>query len=537
MRGRPKRLQVRLSLLFVALLLGVSGADAWLLLGPANADAAEEIQRRNHGLAASVAPALRPDGQTNTLGEAALRQTFGAAAGGNPLDWRYLVGLDGRILRPAAPPGEVRLARVSTAPIQAFLGPRAALPIWGTDPRQPGTPSLFSAALLRTRAGVPYGYLYITLGWHLATDELAAPRPRQYYLRRLLGTLALAVVSVLVVGLLLIALLTRNLHRLSAAVRGLQRAGYATRVVGIRPGDELGELAAAFNDMAARTQQAVQALETNDRLRRELLANVAHDLRTPLTSVRGYVELILRKQAVLTPAEQREYLQIVLHNATLERLGAELVELSQLEARQLLPQPAPFAVAELVQDVLANLQPVAQARTVHLEAHHPPDLPFACADAGMGQRVLQNLLDNALRYTPAGGRVLVRVAAAENARALRLEISDTGLGIAAADLPHVFSRHYRAGPGQPPWRQRAGAGYCPQNSGAARQRTARDEPAGPGRLLCVRAASLQRPTGKGLTSKSRPPYPPGWLLYSSRSDLRKRVGCGVAPYFATSIIE
>ncbi len=439
---RPKGLQVRLSVLFVALLLGVSGAYAWLLMGPADEYAAEEIQRRNYALAASVAPALRPDERTNTISEAALRQAFGADAGINPLARRYLVGLDGRILRASAGPGEVKLTQVPLAPIRAFLGPRTALPIWGPDPRQPAdVPTLFSAALLRTRAGAPRGYLYITVGWRLAADEPAAPRQRL-----LLGTLALAVGSVLVVGLLLISLLTRTLDRLAAAVRRLQGGDYGTRVTGIRPGDELGELA-AFNGMAARTQQAVEALETNDRQRRELMANVSHDLRTPLTSLKGYVEILLRQHTALAPAEQQTYLRTVLHNAhTLERLVAELFELSKLEARQLLPQPEPFGVAELVHDLLSNLKPVAQARTVRLEAHHPPGLPLACADAGMVQRVLQNLLDNALHYTPAGGRVRVAVAAAEDPRNLRLEISDTGRGIAAADLPHIFDRHYRAGP-------------------------------------------------------------------------------------------
>ena len=448
MQWRPKRLQVRLSLLFVALLLGVSGVYAWLLMDSADEYTAEEIQRRNHALAASVAPLLRPDERTNLIPKAALRQVFGANAGLNPRDQRYLLGLDGRILRASAQPGEVKLARVPVAPIRALLGPGAAIPIWGTDPRKPGTPSLFSAALLRTRAGMPYAYLYVTLGWRPDAGEPAALR-QSYLLRLLLGTLALAVVSVLVIGLLLIWLLTRNLYRLAAAARRLRDGDYGTRVTGIRPGDELSELAAAFNGMAARTQQAIEALETNDRLRRELIANVSHDLRTPLASVKGYVETILRKQTILTHAEQQSYLLTVLNNAdTLERLVGELFELSKLEARQLLPRPEPFAVAELVQDVLSTLKPAAQARTVQLEVQHPSDLPFACADVGMVQRVLQNLLDNALHYTPAGGRVCVAVAPAPDPRHLRLEISDTGLGIAAADLPHVFDRHYRAAPGQ-----------------------------------------------------------------------------------------
>ena len=247
------------------------------------------------------------------------------------------------------------------------------------------------------------------------------------------------------IGLLFISILTRDLQRLLEAVRRLQAGDYATRVTGFKTGDDLGELAAAFNQLADRTQAALAALESNDKLRRELVANVSHDLRTPLASIEGYAETILLKQGRITEAERESYLQTILNNTrSLKRLVSELFELSKLEARQTLPNPEPFAVTEVVQDVLLQMRPEAEARAVQLEGRYAADLPFACADLGMVERILHNLIDNALRYTPAG--TAVRIDVLQQDRKLHLEVCDAGDGIAPSDLPHIFDRFYRSSP-------------------------------------------------------------------------------------------
>lgn len=459
MRWRPQRLQLRLSLLFVGLLLGVSGLYGWLLYRAADDYVAEEMQRINHSLAGSIAKALRINERTNELSAAAIRRTFDQAMVINPRIKLYFIGFDGALLASSAKPGKIRITRVPTAPIKTFLAGRAPLPIWGVDPCLPETPTPFSAVLLRNAAGAPYCYLYITLDTRPAAGEPDAQR-QSYLLRVLLRTLLVAAGSVLIIGLLLISLLTRNLDRLSAAVRRLQTGDYATRVTDIQPGDELGELAAAFNAMAARTQQAITALENTDALRRELLANVSHDLRTPLASIEGYAETILLRQPHLTDDERQRYLHIILNNTrSLKQLVTELFELSKLEARQTVPKPEPFAVAELVQDVLLQLRPRAEERTVRLSARTAPDLPFACADVSMVERVLHNLLENAIRYTPAAGQVRVEVRV-QDAAWLHVEICDTGQGIAPDDLPHVFDRFYRSNQGRPQPQEGLGLGLA-----------------------------------------------------------------------------
>ncbi|GAA3945452.1 HAMP domain-containing sensor histidine kinase [Hymenobacter algoricola] len=440
---RPRSLQLRLSLLFVGLLVAVSGVYLLLLSRSADDYLAEDMQRRNLALAASVAKVLSIDSATNEIPAAAIAETFHAAMVINPNIKLYLLGLDGHLLATSAQPNEIRAQTVAMAPVRALLSGGQPLPLYGTDPRHPGQPRPFSVAPLHNAGGALHCYLYITLGGPAAASSEPAALRRSHLLDVLLRTLLVAGVGVLVVGLVLISLLTRDLQRLVATVRRLQTGDYSARATGIGANNELGELAAAFNDMSARTEQALNELRTTDALRRELVANISHDLRTPLASIEGYTETVLLRRHLLSPAEQQQYLETILKNThRLKRLITELFELSKLEAQQTVPQPEPFSLPELVHDVVQQLEPAARACAVTLRAEPTPAaLPFAYADVGLLERVLQNLLDNALRYTPAGGQVCVHVAPA--AGRLALQVRDTGPGIAPPDLPHLFDRFYR----------------------------------------------------------------------------------------------
>ncbi|WP_051719203.1 sensor histidine kinase [Hymenobacter sp. IS2118] len=439
---RPRSLQLRLSLLFVVLLVAVSGVYLLLLSRSADDYLAEDMQRRNLDLAASVAKVLSIDSATNEIPPAAITETFHAAMVINPNIKLYLIGLDGHLLAASAEPNELRAQTVAMAPVRALLDGRQPLPLYGTDPRHPGQPRPFSVAPLHGAGGTVHCYLYITLGGPAAAGSEPAMLRQGHLLGMLLRTLLVAGAAVLVVGLILISLLTRDLKRLVATVRRLHAGDYAARATGIGANSELGELAAAFNDMSARTEQALDELRTTDELRRELVANISHDLRTPLASIEGYTETVLLRRHLLSPAEQQQYLETILKNThSLKRLITELFELSKLEARQTVPQPEPFSLPELVHDVVQQLEPTARARAVTLRAEPSPvALPFAYADVGLLERVLQNLLDNALNYTPAGGQVCVHLA--PSAGRLTLQVRDTGSGIAPPDLPHLFDRFY-----------------------------------------------------------------------------------------------
>ncbi len=152
---------------------------------------------------------------------------------------------------------------------------------------------------------------------------------------------------------------------------------------------------------------------------------------------------LLLKHGTLSPEEERSYLEVAARNsARLTRLVADLFQLTKLEAHELKPSCEAFALGELAQDVLQKFELSANKRQLRLESRIAPNLPQVDADIGMIERVLENLIENAMRYTPASGEVSVHVR--QDCDRLQVDVKDTGKGIAGQDLPNVFERYYRA---------------------------------------------------------------------------------------------
>jgi signal transduction histidine kinase len=239
--------------------------------------------------------------------------------------------------------------------------------------------------------------------------------------------------------------LARPVRALTAAAQGVARGALGQRVV-VAPGDEVGELGAAFNVMAA-------SLERAERLRREMTADLAHELRNPIAVLQGNLEAVL--DGVLPPTP--ENLQPMLaQTQLLARLVDDLRTLALADAGQLSLRRAPADPAALAAAAVAQFQPAAGARPVALSVEAPPGLPAVHVDAQRLGQVLGNLLSNALAHTPPGGRVVVRLAAGgpedrsgAAPGSVTFSVADTGPGIPPGALPHIFDRFYRAERGQP----------------------------------------------------------------------------------------
>jgi len=195
--------------------------------------------------------------------------------------------------------------------------------------------------------------------------------------------------------------------------------------------------------MAERITDQIQALTEQDRLCRDLVAQVFHDLRTPLASLRGYLETLRMKDGQLAASERVEYLDIALrHSLRLSRLVEDLFELVKLDARDVRPYLEPVSLGELAQDVVQKLDLTAQRKGVHLRLAGDRAVPFVRADTGLIEPVLENLIGNAIQHTPADGEI--RVTTRVTGPSVTVEVADTGRGIPAEVLPRIFDDFFQA---------------------------------------------------------------------------------------------
>lgn len=297
----------------------------------------------------------------------------------------------------------------------------------------------WAAVPLYSAAGNLIGGLVVApLGRTLDAEK--APLRRGYA-----GALGASLLVGIGVALVLGGALARGLIRpLTTITRGVERVGageYDVRLDDALPG-EIGRLAASVNAMAADVSASVETLRTADRMRRDLVTNVGHDVRTPLAALSGYAEEAERHLNAGDLAAARRDLAAARRQADqLGRLIRDLFELSVLESHPDALRREPVPLGELLHDVAATHAGLMQRAGVAFDVDVPAGMPLLEADGARLVRLVGNLLDNARAHTPAGGRVALR-ARAENGQAV-VEVEDTGSGIDPDVLPHLFSRYYR----------------------------------------------------------------------------------------------
>lgn len=292
-----------------------------------------------------------------------------------------------------------------------------------------------SQALPITRAdnGEVIGYLLLSL----PSDLDGLGRLEQQFLNRtrtiLIIGAGLAVGLALIMGALLSRSLTAPLQRLATAVRAVA-AGDLNQRVQVEGSTEMEEVALAFNEMTA-------ALGASEQHRQNMVADVAHELRTPLSVVQGNLRAILDD---VYPLEMAEISRLYDETRLLNRLVDDLRELALADAGQLHLHLRPMDVAQVLQFTVENLSLAAEAQEVTLVTQVSTDLPPVEADPDRVAQVLRNLLVNAVSHTPSGGSVTVSAALAGDL--VEITVADTGGGIRGEDLPHVFERFWRADP-------------------------------------------------------------------------------------------
>jgi signal transduction histidine kinase len=362
----------------------------------------------------------------------------------NPTAEIYLLDVSGNILGHALPKEAVLRGRVDLTPVKELIAGTPRMPLRGDDPRSDASRKVFSAAEVRSD-GKLQGYLYVVLGGKIY--ETLANDIDGFYTNQLsIAAIIVIVVTTAAIGLLVFGLLTRRLKKLSREMQRVSESGFDLAPDLNSPetrGDEIDQLSQSFVDMSARIQDQLLQLKEDDRLRRELVSNISHDLRTPLSAMQGYLETLLIKGESLSREEWSRYLKTARqHTLRLNELIGDLFELSKLDSATVTPHLEAFSLAELLQDVSQEFELEAENKNIRLTIDLESENTFTVGDIGLIQRVLENLVRNAIHFTPDGGEVTLSIAS--RPKSVAVAVTDTGCGIPDSDIPRIFDRFYRS---------------------------------------------------------------------------------------------
>ena len=440
-------LYAKLSSILVLILLTMGFVYGFIIFSATHDYLQEVTQEFNRDLAKNLVGErdIVVDGAINTQ---ALEQTFHDYMTVNPNIEIYLLDLQGKILSYSADPGKVQRESVNLEPIKAFFQDKLLL---GDDPRSFTMKKAFSVTYVPSKEN-PEAYLYVVLRGE-EFDRVNQALQNNYFIQYSLFSLLISLGIGLLLGLLLFYTITRRSRNLSIAMHDFSRQGFSQlptqKLINKHYQDEIGQLSISFNDMAEHIISQMQKLEEQDKLRRDLVANISHDLRTPLASMSGYLEILMTRGEALSENERKKYLQIVSqHSKRLNRLIDDLFDLAKFDAREITPKLEVFNFSEFVFDVVQKFQHKAQQTGISLELICPQQVLLVNADIALIERVLDNLVSNAFNYTSTGDTISLVITPLQQdiagEKELQIQIKDNGSGIRESDLPKIFDRFYQA---------------------------------------------------------------------------------------------
>lgn len=355
----------------------------------------------------------------------------------NPSVEVYLLDTAGRITDYVVPDKSVRRHQVNINTVKQWLTVRNGERPLGDNPKQPGEPSIFSAAPVYEN-GKLTGYVYAVLASETQRNILnTLNSDLSFRLGKFIFLSALLIA--LVVGVITFFLITDSICQIAMVVRRFKEGDYDARIEGHAKGN-LGVLTSTFNEMADVIVDNFDKINATDKFRQELIANISHDLRTPLSITQGYIETLMIKNDNLTDQEKSRYLSVVLESTKkLSILVEQLFQYAKLEANQVAPEKEQFLLNDLVSDILMAYQLKAKESNIGLHLDAAANLPPVFADIALTERVLQNLIDNAFKFSPPGGKITIQLK--QTAAGIQVQVADTGIGIAPEDQAYIFERY------------------------------------------------------------------------------------------------
>jgi signal transduction histidine kinase len=437
-----QRMTIALVLLFIAIACTFSWWSAKL-----EVESRHEAEQRLHLNLAEHLGRDNPLLKEGVYDQSALKNLFHSLMILGPSFEFYFIAPNGNILSYSAEPGKVKREKVNIAPLVDFINLKKALPIYGDDPRDNNEQKIFSASPIYNGENLQ-GYLYVIIGGETYDSIFEAVQSDQHLSQSLVFLLGVVVAFFLVL-IALLRIFTQPLKQLTQNIRAFKKAGFEKNKVQLHDwpaakNNEIHELGQAFNEMAEQINYQLVQLQAIDKTRREMLTDLSHDLRTPLAALQGYLETIQLKGNTLSDEQHQRFINIAFKNANqLKKLVDQIFELAHLDGGQVTLDLETFPLAELLHDIVAKFQHRLQEKKLLLSI-----LPEQCefmvyTDIGKLERVLSNLIDNAIRHTDIGGNITIQVDEKENNR-LNISVSDNGTGIHENELAYIFDARYRA---------------------------------------------------------------------------------------------
>ena len=433
-----QRLALSLSIVFVLIVTGV--LFWWQKV---DSDAQRKAEQSLHlSLAANLAHD-NPQLQDGVYDKAALKNLFHTLMVLGPAFEFYLLDPEGNILTYSAAK-EIARKKIDVTPLKLLTQNRAQLPILGDDPRHLTRKKIFSASPIFNGHELQ-SYLYVIIGseaYDLAISQFKQNETVEF-------SIVIAVACLLLLLFATLAMLryvTNPLKLLIGDVKKFKLSGQENVLPLTKwqenSNNEVHQLGSVFNEMAEKIHDQMLKLQQSDLQRRELLAHISHDLRTPLASLQGYLET-LNVSDNISAEEMEKYLDTALKNTKqLKLLIDQIFELAYLESGQVQISMENFSLNELVFDVLAKFNLKAENKGIKLVAKVEDSNVFIYSDIGKLERVISNLLENAIRHTPKGGEIALVVNQTSPLNCY-LTVSDTGTGIDNNELSYIFDARYR----------------------------------------------------------------------------------------------
>jgi len=359
----------------------------------------------------------------------------------------YYLDTEGNVLTHSIPTTLLKREKIDLTPLIDLTQNRRSLPIYGDDPRNKNRKKVFSAAPVFNGATLQ-GYLYVIVAGE-RYESTFNNHNQDKRAQMSLAFIATAVGFLFIIMLGLFAYFTKPLRKLSSEMKALKSAGFDKSKVQMtswqhKSNNEVHQLGETFHELIDQINQQFSLLAKSDQQRRELLADISHDLRTPLAALQGYLETISLNHKQLNEDKLIKYIDTAHASAQqLKLLIDQIFELAHLEGGQVSMNLESFNIAELLYDVFAKFSLKAQAKNISLTVSPNTCRMQVQSDIGKLERVLSNLIDNAIRHTPEGGNIDVQIKSEDNHNAI-LTVKDNGTGIKSEELAYIFDARYRA---------------------------------------------------------------------------------------------